>query len=73
VFNNRFAVKELKQKDEMRMEKEEVHFWKEVDMLKKFSGAFNDLVHRRPTLLSFPLGTLRLGLVLVGREEMVRR
>jgi serine/threonine protein kinase len=42
VFNNRFAVKELKQKDEMRMEKEEVHFWKEVDMLKKFSGAFHD-------------------------------
>jgi serine/threonine protein kinase len=42
VFDNRFAVKELKKKDEQRMREEELYFWKEVDMLKRFSGAFHD-------------------------------
>ncbi|KAF1833335.1 kinase-like protein [Decorospora gaudefroyi] len=41
VFNNCFAVKVLRHKDEERMKEEETHFWKEVDMLKRFSGLFH--------------------------------
>ncbi|ORY00551.1 kinase-like domain-containing protein [Clohesyomyces aquaticus] len=41
-FKNSFAVKELRKPEEKRMKKDEAHFWREVNMLKRFSGILHD-------------------------------
>ncbi|KAF2748389.1 kinase-like protein [Sporormia fimetaria CBS 119925] len=53
-FNDKFSVKELKAKDEKRMKEQEKHFWDEVKMLKKFSGAFHD--HLATLLMTWEVG-----------------
>jgi serine/threonine protein kinase len=53
-FRNAFVVKKIRQTEKKKMQQQTIDFWKEVEMLKRFSGRFHD--HLVTLLMTWDIG-----------------